>query len=307
LSGCALFSIFPNENNACRLAGAVDSVSAAMLAGMPMLRQNHRIQTMACFLMLAPLLAVAPSTLGKGKDLPSEPPLVAVAANMRPAFEAIAERFRQRSGHGLRPAYGSSGNIARQIEQGARFEIFLSADEDRIRQLEAAGRTDGESAIYAIGRLAIVAPIGSGMAVDGELEGLRRALADGAVQRFAIANPEHAPYGQAAKEALQRAGLWSAIERKLVYGENISQAAQYASTSATQGGIIAYALALSEPIKSSTRSALIPQHWHAPLLQRMALLRCAGPVAHSFFAFLKGEEARAVLERHGYGVPGVSG
>jgi molybdate transport system substrate-binding protein len=270
-------------------------------------RESHHLCSLLCALMLAMLPAIAQGAAGKGQTESSEPPLVAVAANMRPAFEAIAERFRQRSGHGLRPAYGSSGNIARQIEQGARFEIFLSADEDRIRQLEVAGRTDGESAIYAIGRLAIVAPIGSGMAVDGELEGLRRALADGAVQRFAIASPEHAPYGQAAKEALQRAGLWSAVERKLVYGENISQAAQYASTSATQGGIIAYALALSEPIKSSTRSALIPQHWHTPLLQRMALLRGAGPVAHAFFAFLKGEEARALLERHGYGVPGVSG
>jgi molybdate transport system substrate-binding protein len=249
------------------------------------------------------LLAVAPSTSGKGKQLPSEPPLVAVAANMQPAFEEIAERFRQRSGHGLRPAYGSSGNIARQIEQGARFEIFLSADEDRIRQLEVAGRTDGESVIYAIGRLAIVAPIGSAMAVDGELEGLRRALADGAVQRFAIANPEHAPYGQAAKEALQRAGLWQAIERKLVYGQNISQAAQYASMSVTQGGIVAYALALSAPIKSSTRAALIPQDRHRPLRQRMALLKGAGLVARAFFAFLQGDEARAVLERHGYGIP----
>jgi molybdate transport system substrate-binding protein len=272
-----------------------------------MLRETHRICSMLCTLILAVLPANAQSTSDKGKTGPSKPPLVAVAANMRSGLEELAELFRRRSGHELRVTYGSSGNIARQIEQGARFELFLSADEDRVRRLEAAGRTAGESVLYATGRIAIVAPIGSAMAVDGELEGLRRALAEGAVQRFAIANPEHAPYGQAAKEALQRAGLWQAIEKKLVYGENISQAAQYASTSATQGGIIAYALALSDPIRSGTRSALIPQHWHRPLLQRMALLRGAGPVAHAFFAFLQGEEARAVLERHGYGVPGVSG
>jgi molybdate transport system substrate-binding protein len=231
---------------------------------------------------------------------------VAVAANMRSAFEEIADRFRQRSGNQLRATYGSSGNIARQIEQGARFELFLSADEDRIGQLEAAGHTVGKSAVYAIGRIAIVVPLGSPMAVDGELRGLRDSLAEGVIQRFAIANPEHAPYGQAAKEALQRAGLWQAVERRLVVGENISQAAQYASTSATQGGIIAFSLALSDPIRFSTRSALIPEHWHRPLAQRMALLKGAGPVARAFFAFMQGEEARSVLEQHGYTVPAAA-
>jgi molybdate transport system substrate-binding protein len=268
-----------------------------------MVLQSRRVRSMLSGLMLATLLAIGLSSDGTAEPRPSDPPLVAVAANMRFAFEEIAELFRQRSGHALRPSYGSSGNIARQIEQGARFELFLSADEDRIRQLEAAGRTDGESLPYAVGRIAIVAPIGSAMAVDGELVGLRRALAEGVVQRFAIANPEHAPYGQAAKEALQRAGLWEEIERKLVFGENIAQAAQYSASGATQGGIIAYALTLSDPIKSSTRSALIPQHWHRPLVQRMALMKGAGPVAVAFFAFLQGDEARAVLERHGYGVP----
>jgi molybdate transport system substrate-binding protein len=268
-----------------------------------MLRETHRICSMLGALMLAVLPAIAQGASGKGQTRPSEPPLVAVAANMRSALEELADLFRRRSGHELRVTYGSSGNIARQIEQGARYELFLSADEDRVRRLEAAGRTVGESVLYAIGRVAIVAPIGSPMAVDGELEGLRRALAEGAVQRFAIANPEHAPYGQAAKEALQRAGLWSSIERKLVYGENIAQAAQYASTSATQGGIIAYALALSSPIKSSTRAALIPQDRHRPLRHRMALLKGAGVVARALFDFLQGDEARAVLERHGYGIP----
>lgn len=262
----------------------------------------HRFRLLACRLLLATLLPIAVTADGKGETRSGEPPLVAVAANMRLAFEEIAERFRQSSGHELRATYGSSGNIARQIEQGARFELFLSADEDRIWHLEAAGRTAGESVLYAVGRIAIVAPLASPLAVDGALAGLRRALADGAIQRFAIANPEHAPYGRAAKEALQLAGLWPAVERKLVFGENISQAAQYASTSVTQGGIIAYAMALSEPIISSTRSALIPQHWHRPLLQRMALLKGAGAVAWTFFAFLQGDEARAILERHGYAV-----
>jgi molybdate transport system substrate-binding protein len=270
-----------------------------------MLLLGYRSRSMLCALMLATLLALSAS--GKGETRPSAAPLVAVAANMRPAFEEIAELFRQKSGYELRPTYGSSGNIARQIEQGARFELFLSADEDRIRQLEIRGRTDGESVLYAIGRIAIVAPMGSPMAVDGALAGLRRALADGVVQRFAIANPEHAPYGQAAKEALQSAGLWQSVERKLVFGENISQAAQYASTGAAQGGIIAYALTLSDPIKSSMRSALIPQDWHRPLRQRMALLKGASPVARAFFAFLQGDEARAVLERHGYSVPMATG
>src|SRR5688500_5586334 len=133
--------------------------------------------------------------------------------------------------------------------------------------------------LYAVGRTVIIVPHGSPLTADGTFEDLRAALNDGRVEKFAIANPEHAPYGRRAEEALRHAGLWEQIEDKLVLGENVAQAAQFATSGATQGGIVAYSLALSPEISELGSYALIPQDWHEPLRQRMVLLRGAGETA----------------------------
>src|SRR5690625_1869513 len=131
--------------------------------------------------------------------------LVAAASDLQFALEELAARFTEESGRPLRLVFGSSGNLARQIEKGAPFEVFLSADESYVERLEQAGKTRDSGVIYALGRLALVLPATSPLEPDASLEGLKADLRAGRVTRFAIANPDHAPYGRAAREALEAA------------------------------------------------------------------------------------------------------
>jgi molybdate transport system substrate-binding protein len=234
-----------------------------------------------------------------------EPPSVAAAASLRYALDEIAALFERETGRRVRLTYGATGNLVSQIENGAPFELLLAADEKSVKRLAEQGRTDGAPSIYARGRISLVAPKGSPVAVDGELKGLREALAAGKVKHFAIANPELAPYGRAAREALTRAGLWSEIEPRLVLGENIGQAAQFATTGAAEAGIIAHSLTVSSEVAPAITAALIPEAAHQPIEHGMALLKGAGETARAFAAFVRGSQARTILERNGFSVPGT--
>jgi molybdate transport system substrate-binding protein len=154
-----------------------------------------------------------------------------------------------------------------------------------------------------VGRIGLFVPRGSPVTADARLRGLATALRAGRVQRFAIANPEHAPYGRAAREALQRAGLWDAIAPRLVLGENVSQATQFATSGSAQGGIIPLSLALTPQVKAAGTFVLLPADWHRPLRQRAVLVKGAGPTAEAFYTYLHGREARAILARHGFTLP----
>ncbi|MCO6411611.1 MAG: molybdate ABC transporter substrate-binding protein [Thiogranum sp.] len=234
-------------------------------------------------------------------------PVVAAAADLQFALEDVARAFRQDSGRSLKLAFGSSGTFATQIRHGAPFELYLSADEDYVRALHADGFTRDAGALYAIGRIVLIAPPGSRLPVDSELQGLAAQLEAGAVNRFAIANPEHAPYGRRAEEALRHAGLWDALRPKLIIGENVAQAAQFATSGSADGGIIALSLALSPQMASLGRHALIPAAWHAPLRQRMVLLKNAGATAEAFYRYLQQPSTRAIMQRYGFVLPGEDG
>lgn len=231
------------------------------------------------------------------------PPTIAVAASLRYAVEDIAAKFREETGQEVRVTYGATGSLVHQIEAGAPFELFLAADDASVKRLAQNGRTEGAPSVFARGRISLVAFKGSPVSVDGELEGLKSALAKGAVRKFAIANPEVAPYGRAAREALQHQELWDEITPRLVLGENVGQAAQFASSGAVQAGIIANSLAIADQLAPKINAALIPQSFHQPIDHGMALIKGAGPVAHAFAAFVRGEQARAILERNGFSVP----
>lgn len=232
-------------------------------------------------------------------------PLVAAASDLKFALEAVAEASAARGGGTLRLVFGSSGNLTTQIAQGAPFEIFLSADEALIARLHGLGRTRDPGHLYAIGRLCIFAPHGSPLTVDPQLNGLAAALNAGTIRRFAIANPEHAPYGRAAQQALMRKGVWEALRPLLVLGENVTQAAQFAAAGGTQGGIIALSLSVAPSIARLGRSATLEAQSHEPLRQRMALIEGAGPEAERFYAFLRSPEARAILARFGFELPAL--
>lgn len=249
------------------------------------------------------LLILVPLVLALAGTTASAQPVVVAASDLKFALEEVATQFRQTGGGPLRLVFGSSGNFYRQIVQGAPFQLFLSADEDFVFRLADAGLTADRGQRYAVGRIGLLVPHGSPLKADGELKDLALALKDGRLQKFAIANPEHAPYGTRAREALQHAGLWATVLPRLVLGENISQATQFATSGSTQGGIVAYSLALSPAVASLGRFSLIPEAWHQPLNQRMVLLRGADATARAFYAHMQTPAAQAVMRRHGFSLP----
>lgn len=231
-------------------------------------------------------------------------PNIAAASDLRLALTEVAAAFKRDTGQQVTLTFGSSGNFFRQLQQGAPFQLFLSADEDYAFDLARAGKTAGSGALYAIGRLAVVAPKRSPLRVDGNLAGLRAALRQGRITRFAIANPEHAPYGKRAEEALRHARLWAPIANKLVRGENVSQALQFATAGGAQGGIVAYSLVLDPAFARRADYALLPASWHRPLRQRMVLMKDASPVARRFYEYVQQPSARRIFVRYGFALPG---
>jgi molybdate transport system substrate-binding protein len=234
----------------------------------------------------------------------ADAPAVAAAASLEFVLDEASRDFSGNSGRRLRLSFGSSGNLRRQIERGAPFELFLSADARYADELVALGLTEGPVVPYALGRLVLFAPTRSPLAASPNLKALDRALGDGRIERFAIANPEHAPYGRAAREALTALGLWDAIRPRLVLGENAAQAAQFAASPSTQGGIVPLSLALSAGMARRGVHALLEPGLHAPIRQHMVLLRGAGDTARQFFEWLQGETSRRLLARHGFAPPG---
>jgi molybdate transport system substrate-binding protein len=253
----------------------------------------------------ATIWAAASSLTGLSPPVSAQAvPTVAAASDLNFALEEIAAKFRAETGQDIKLNFGSSGNFTAQLLQGAPFEMFLSADEGFVFRLADAGKTLDRGTLYAEGRIVLFAPKGSPLEPDANFTGLRAALQDGRIQRFAIANPEHAPYGRAAEQALKGQGLWEAVHPKLVLGENVSQAAQFATSGSAQGGIFAYSLVLSPQVSSLGRYVLIPADWHAPLRQRMVLMKNAGEIARSFYAYVQSPATRAIFRKYGFILPG---
>lgn len=231
------------------------------------------------------------------------PPVVAAAANLNFALTEIAAQFAKDRGARVEVVFGASGTLARQIQDGAPFEVFLAADEEFPARLTGAKLTRDAGVVYAVGQLAVFAPTGSPLRVDPQLEGLARLLASGDVGRFAIANPDVAPYGRAAEAVLRKRGLWEQIRPRLVLGDTIAQAAQFATSGNAVGGLVAYSLVLGPGFAERGTYAVIPPADHPPLNQRMVVLQRAGAVATQFYDYMQSAPARAVLKKHGYEVP----
>ncbi len=229
--------------------------------------------------------------------------IVAAAADLRHALEAIGDAFAKVQAVRLRVTYGSSGNLARQIAQGAPFELYLSADEVYADRLVSEGYAEGPGLTYGIGRLALIARKDTPIPVETGLQAIAMALAGNGLARFAIANPEHAPYGARAKEALERALLWEPLKGGLVLAENVAQAAQYVTTGAAAAGITALPLVKAGPASDALKYGLIPANMHTPLRQRMVLTKRATPAARALYTFIASPEAQAILSRNGFEKP----
>jgi molybdate transport system substrate-binding protein len=223
---------------------------------------------------------------------------VAAASDLQLAMGELGGRFEKKSGIKVAVTYGSSGNFRAQIQNGAPFDLFFSADVQYPQQLVATGLADGQSLfVYAEGHLVLWAPAGANLRFA---ERGFEALKDPRIEKIAIANPEHAPYGRAAVVALQKAGRYEQVKSKLVFGENISQAAQFVQSGSAQVGIIALSLTFAESMKGGERWD-IPADLYPPI-QQAAVVIDASPnkaAARAFLKFVKSEEGRAVLSKCG--------
>lgn len=229
---------------------------------------------------------------------------IAAASDLKFALDEVLKAYEAHTGQRLRVSYGSSGNFARQIAQGAPFDMFLSADESYVADLARRGLTSDEGLLYAVGHVVLFVPLESPVKADADLKDLRAAIADGRLKKLAIANPEFAPYGRAARDVLQTNRLWEAVQDKLVLGENVSQAAQFAASGSAQAGIFALSLAMSPNFANAGAYVILPADWHAPLRQRMVLLKRGVDRARPFYNYMQQPAARAILKRYGFALPG---
>jgi molybdate transport system substrate-binding protein len=227
---------------------------------------------------------------------------VAAAADLKFALDELSAQYERQTGRKIGVSYGSSGNFFAQIQNGAPFDLLLSADIEYPRKLEAAGLAEpGTLYEYAIGRIVIWMPADA--RVDVAKLGWKVLLEPG-VEKIAVANPEHAPYGRAAVAALRNAGIYEQVRAKLVYGENIAQAAQFVSSRNAQAGILALSLAISPPMKDGKRWE-IPANMHEPIAQGAIILKGAKDQqgARAFLAFLKSGAGRKILDSYGFILP----
>ncbi len=228
---------------------------------------------------------------------------IAAASDLRFALEEIARVFESQRHVRVRLTFGSSGQFATQIEQGAPFDLFFSADEAYVTALSRKGLILTDSVqLYAIGRIVLWARADAPVDVRDGLG----VLASERVRFVAIANPEHAPYGRAALEALRSAGLLERVERKLVLGENISQTLQFAQTGNAEVGIVSLSLAIAPAVRATGRSWLVPSYLHHPIRQAVGIVATSPQqnAARSFIEFVSGPAGRAVMRRFGFALPG---
>ena len=250
---------------------------------------------------LAPLaaLVIALACVTACKDRPSTTTsahdglTVAAASDLTPAFEELGREFQAANGIKVVFTFGSTGMLTRQIENGAPVDLFAAANVSYIDELDKQGLIIPDSkAIYARGRITLWTPDASNIRLQGIAD-----LAQPEVTRIAIANPDHAPYGLAAKQALESVGIWERVRPKLVYGDNIRQTLQYAET----GNVDVSIVALSLSIQSRGRWTLIPEELHQPIDQGLGIIKTTKneKAARAFAAFLTGPQGQAIMKKYG--------
>ncbi len=226
---------------------------------------------------------------------------IAAAADLKFAMDEIVAGFRKGNpSDEIEVIYGSSGKFQTQLQQGAPYDLFFSADIGYPRELAKAGLASSDVKPYAFGRIVLWS-----QSVDASKLTLE-SLSDAKFARVAIANPKHAPYGKRAEEALRASKLWGKIEPKLVYGENIAHTAQFVQTGNAQVGIIALALALNPALADKGGYYLIPDNLHEPLEQGFIITKRAegNALAKRFAAYMGDKATRAVMTRYGFVLPG---
>jgi molybdate transport system substrate-binding protein len=253
------------------------------------------MERMKKFVMLIAALVFGMSLLAHAADDIN----VAAASDLSFAMKELAANYEKQTGTAVKVTLGSSGNFFTQIQNGAPFDLFFAADIDYPKKLEAAGLGEpGTLYQYATGKIVLWVPADSKLDVNKGLS----LLTDPSVRKIAIANPKHAPYGRAAVAAMTKQGIYEKITDKLVFGENISQTAQFVESGNADTGIIALSLALAPALAGKGKYFEIPQDLYPPLDQGAIVIKASQKKeqAKQFLAFLKTPESVALLQRYGF-------
>jgi len=262
----------------------------------PAPRVTPKLFSIIVALMLALSLSVA--SPGRAADELT----IAAAADLTFAFKDVAAKFQAQTGNTVKLSFGSSGNFFSQIQNGAPFDLFFSADLSYAKKLEDNGLAEpGTLYEYATGKIVLWVPAGSKLDVSKGLA----VLTDPTIHKIAIANPEHAPYGRAAKAALQKEGVYDQIKDKIVLGENISQTAQFVQSGNADVGIIALSLALAPTLKNKGKYFEIPADDYPAIEQAAVVLKSSQhkDLAKKLVSFLKQPESTEIMQRYGFVTP----
>ena len=254
--------------------------------------------------LLVPLLLMVASlaTACGGGSGPNERVTITVAAasDLRPAFEELGRLFGEKCSCEVVFSFGSSGTLATQIKAGLNVDVFASADTAYVDDLDKSGLILLETKqLYAIGRIVFAVPASSSLQLTSLNDLLRAEF-----RKISIANPEHAPYGRAAKQALEKQGIWGAIQSRIVLGENASLATQYVQTQNAEAGIVPLSLAIQA--KDTLRYVIIDESMHEQMRQVAAVTRGSkhADVAKGFLAYVSAPEGREVMRKYGFVLPG---
>ena len=234
-------------------------------------------------------------------SLAQKAPTVAAASDLKFALEEIAANYKVDKGQEVRLVFGSSGVLWQQVKNGAPFGLLMSADEAYIDDLYKQGLTVDRGSLYAIGRIALLQKKGGQIKLGTDQQDLSKAIKE--AKKISMANPEHAPYGRAAKEYLTNIGVWDLAQPKLVFGENISQSTMFALTGSADFAISALSLAISPQVQVQSTYVLIPDHLHKPLRQKMALIKNSASSAKDFYQYLQEPKSRQIMSRFGFTTP----
>jgi molybdate transport system substrate-binding protein len=253
--------------------------------------------SMPKILLLAVLVAL--SACGKKEASASDPIKVAAASDLAFAFKEVGAAFENKTGKKVTFTFGSTGQLAKQIAEGAPYDVFAAANVSFVDEVVKEKACDGATkAMYARGRIVVWTKKGTTVAKLNDLTEAR-------FVKIAIANPEHAPYGKAAKQALEAAGIWGAVQPRIVYGENISQTLQFAQTGNVEAAIAALSLAKAN---DDGEYMVIDEALHKPIDQALVVCKRGvnQAVAKEFAAFVNSDEGRAIMKRFGFLLPGES-
>ena len=226
---------------------------------------------------------------------------VVVAANMKDAFTEINQEFQKENKSGLKIIFGSSGNLASQIMNGAPFHLFISADEQYPIELFKKGKTIDEGKIYAIGTLALISNKAKGTSVQDSREGILNAITK--ANKIALAKPELAPYGKASVEYLKANDLWDLAKNKIVFADNIAMATMFVTTGSADIGFTALSIAKSPVVLKETTFIELNKTFYQPIRQRMILIKTATPDAKKLYEFMQSSKAKAILQSYGFETP----